>query len=65
MRALACFERAIVESKVEESSTRWVPRVGGGVGFSEERSLGEIADIKGIFVLENVEIVVILVFENY
>lgn len=65
MRVLARFERAIVESKVEDTSARRMPRIGSGVGFGEKCSLGEIAEIEGIFVLENIEVVVILVFENY
>lgn len=62
---MACFEGAIVESKVEETRARRVPRIGGGVGFGEECSLGEIAEVEGIFVPENIEVVVVLVFENY
>lgn len=41
-----------------------MPRVGGGVGFSEECCLGEVAETESILVLENVEVIVILVFEN-
>ena len=65
MRASACFESAIVESKVEETSARRVPLIGGGVGVGKKGSLGEIAENEGIFVLENVELVLILMLENY
>lgn len=41
-----------------------MPRVGGGVGLGEKCSLSEVADIKSSLVLENVQAVVILVFEN-
>lgn len=41
-----------------------MPRVGGGVGLGEKRSLSEVAEIKSSLVLENVQIVVILVIEN-
>lgn len=39
-------------------------RIGCGIGFVEKCGLSEIADIEGSLVLENVEIVVILVFKN-
>jgi len=39
-------------------------RVGGSVGIGEKSSLCEIAEIKGILVLENVDVVVLLVIEN-
>lgn len=42
-----------------------MPRVRSGIGFGEESSLSEIAEIECIFVPENVEIVVKLVVENY
>lgn len=39
-------------------------RVEGGVGLGEKCSLSEVADIKSSLVLENVQAVVVLVFEN-
>lgn len=39
-------------------------RVGGSGGIGEKSGLGEIADIEGILVLENVEAVILLVLEN-
>ncbi|KAE8701823.1 hypothetical protein F3Y22_tig00110505pilonHSYRG00278 [Hibiscus syriacus] len=50
--SIGMLERAIVENKGVAY------RIGGGVWFSEESSLGEVAEIEGVFVLENVEIVV-------
>jgi len=38
--------------------------VGGSVGIGEKSGLCEIAEIKGILVLENVDVVVLLVIEN-
>lgn len=41
-----------------------MPRVGGGIGLGEKRSLSEVAEAEGSLVLENVQLVAILVIEN-
>ena len=51
-----------MKSQKREKEKRY--RVGGGVGLGEKCSLSEVAEIKSSLVLENVQIVVILVFEN-
>lgn len=38
--------------------------VGGGVALGEESRLSEVAEIEGILVPENVEVVVVIEFEN-
>jgi hypothetical protein len=52
----------VVEIPMREREKRY--RVGGGVGLGEKCSLSEVADIKSSLVLENVQAVVKLVFEN-